>query len=67
MFIRILTADGQGASSTMSSQGRIQNFMKRRGCFAYVLASAAKLTHAHYRQASRARAPDPGPFQILRK
>ena len=28
--------------------------MKSRGCFAYVLASAAKLAHAHYIQASRA-------------
>ena len=57
MFIRILTADGQGASSTMSLQGRIQNLMKRQGCFEYVLASAAKLTHAHNRQASRAERP----------
>ena len=33
-------------------QGRIQNFMKRRGCFTFVLGSGAKLAHAHYRLAS---------------
>ena len=51
-------------------QGRIQNFMKRRGCFAYVLAIAAKLAHAQYRQASWAlRAleawPVPNPPQVV--
>ena len=44
--------------------------MKRRGCFAYVLASAAKLAHAHYRQASRARSarswPVPNPPRVVR-
>ena len=50
-------------------QGRIQDFIKKRGCFAYVLASAAKLAHAHYRQASRARSarswPVPNPPQVV--
>ena len=45
--------------------------MKRRGCFAYVLASAAKLAHAHYRQASRARSarswPVPNPPRVVGK
>ena len=43
--------------------------MKRRGCFAYVLAIAAKVAHAHYRQASRARSaqswPVPNPPQVV--
>ena len=43
--------------------------MKRWGCFAYVLASAAKLAHAHYHQASRARSarswPVPNPPRVV--
>ena len=39
-----------------SEQARVDpGFYEKRGCFAHVLASAAKLAHAHYRQASRAR------------
>ena len=51
------------------NQGRIQNFMKRQGCFTYILAGAAKLAHAHYRQAFRAQStrswPVPNSPQVV--
>ena len=69
--IVLLCRVGIPSRRRLARQWRIQDFMKRRGCFAYVLARAAKLAHAHYHQASRARSarswPVPNPPRVVGK
>ena len=66
--IMLLCRVGIPSRCRLARQWRIQDFMKRRGCFAYVLSRAAKLAHAHYITRLLGRgALDPGLFQILRE